>query len=126
MSFWKNTEIKKTRKEHRCEFCLRMVPKASAITYCRGKWEGEFQSYYLCSRCDEYIDRYCTDLSDGFSPGDFMEHVLSDLPDCPNCGKYNQVREYDWDDSMMLLSLECDSCEHKWTADYSMTKEGER
>ena len=126
MSFWRNSTIKSTRKEHRCEFCTRVIPIGSTADYCCGVWEGEFQSYYFCTRCSTYVDRNQIDLSDGFSPGDFMEYVLSDSLQCPNCGKYNQVREYDWDDSMMLLSLECDNCDHKWTVDYSMTKEGER
>jgi len=124
MSFWKNTEIKKTRKEHRCEFCNRVIPTGSTVDYCRGIWEGEFQSYYFCTRCSTYVDRNQIDLSDGFNPGDFMEHVLNESAPCPKCGKY-EWREYNWDDEMMFLSLECDNCDHKWVEDYSMTKEGE-
>lgn len=126
MSFWRNSMVKSTRKEHQCEFCNGFIPIGSTVDYCCGMWEGEFQSYYLCTRCATYIERNHIDLSEGFNPGDFTEHVLSSLPNCPNCGKYNQLREYDWDNSMMLLSLECDNCDHKWVEDYSMTKEGER
>ena len=119
MSFWKTTAIKATRKPHRCAYCGRLIPTKSPAEYNAGIWEGELNSYYLCERCTKFIKHYNVDLSEGFSPGDFIDVVYNMGVDCPQCGK-SRWREYDWDDDVMILSLECDNCDHKWTADFSM------
>ena len=121
MGFWRNTQIKHARKEHRCIFCLRIIQKGESAEYSAGMFEGEFQSFYFCTRCEKFVEKYNINLSDSFGEGDFMEYAHSiDLARCPSCGSYNH-REDEWTDkSMMSCKYQCDDCEHTWTADYSM------
>ena len=120
MSFWRNTKIKRTRKKHRCMFCSRVIKIGDPAEYNAGIWEGDFQSYYFCDRCRKFIEKYNTELSDGFSGGDFTEYISGfGLDCCPVCGSNNH-REYTWAGDMMSCKYECDNCDHIWDADYSM------
>ncbi|MBP1309104.1 hypothetical protein JOD82_002124 [Paenibacillus sp. 1182] len=52
--FIQNKKVK-TRKEHRCEGCTQNFPVDTTMVYVSGMWQGDWQSYYLCSPCDEFI-----------------------------------------------------------------------
>ena len=57
------TRVKRTRKEHQCEYCHRTIPKGSPnIYHWVGKMDGELQSSYACHWCDEHSDIFV----DGF------------------------------------------------------------
>jgi len=125
MSFWRNTQVKHTRKEHRCIFCLRIIRIGEPAEYCAGMFEGEFQHYYFCDRCNRFVELYQIELENGFTSGDFTDHIhYIDLASCPSCGSYNH-REAEWvDDNMLSCHYVCDDCGCTWTADFSM-KEAE-
>lgn len=120
MSFWNSRQINKTRKKHSCIFCQSIIPIGSSCRHETGTWEGEFFDYYLCNRCVKFIDEYKLDLSDGFSAGDFHEYIHKfDVLNCPNCGRDNH-RDCKWDENYYKAEFECDNCDEKWTADFSM------
>ena len=120
MSFWNSKQIKKSRKDHKCEFCGRKIPKGSSCKYEAGVYEGDFQSYYLCNRCVEAFSEWDIDLSDGFSCGEFYDYAYEHkLADCPECNSSNH-RESEWSEDTMSCEYECDNCDHIWTADYSL------
>lgn len=54
---WAFCETKhvKTRKDHKCIFCGRVIPKESKdIYHWHGMFEGEFQSEYACNWCEDH------------------------------------------------------------------------
>lgn len=74
--FW-NTKDVVTKKPHRCEGCLKEFPAGSKLEYNAGKWNGEMNSYYLCSPCRSFIDENDsvsdTLRDEGFAAGDIGE-----------------------------------------------------
>jgi len=120
MSFWESKKVKKTRKLHRCEYCGAMIPIGSSCNNETGTYDGDFNNYYLCNRCLTFMDLY-RDKSDE-ELGEFTEELMNtDLLDCPGCKSSNH-REYDFQDNMQNVKLECDDCNHKWTVDLSFEK----
>jgi len=95
--FWSNKKIGKTRKDHKCEFCNRTIPKGSTnILYWSGKFGGEFQSSYGCNWCEKHEDRL---VDDGY---------ISDFWDC--------IRE-DIFEELFIKYNYCDECESEIDAD---------
>jgi hypothetical protein len=83
-------------------------------------YEGDFNNYYLCNRCEEAIIEWDIDLSDGFSVGEFRDYAYGNkLADCPKCNSNNH-REYEWSEDGMFCHYECDNCDNIWTADYTL------
>ena len=118
MSFWENRKIKKTRKDHRCEYCGAKIPAGSSCENNVGTYEGDFNHYYLCERCLVFMDMY-RDNSES-ELGNFVDDVYnSDLLGCPGCGKNNH-REYEWSGNTQSVNLKCDNCEHEWSVDLSL------
>ncbi len=53
-SFIDDKVIKKTRKDHRCEYCQRTIPKGSPnIYHWKGTMDNEMQSSYACHWCEK-------------------------------------------------------------------------
>ena len=119
MSFWESKKIKKTRKPHTCEYCVRKIEIGESCRNEVGVWECEFNNYYLCNRCEKFIEKYDVDLSDGFDRGDFFEEAHhTKLAQCPNCGECNHS-EHEWSEDTMKCRYECDECDTAWEADFS-------
>lgn len=52
--FYDSTHVNKTRRNHTCEFCGRVIPSGTAnILHWKGMWEGEFQNSYACNWCED-------------------------------------------------------------------------
>lgn len=66
-----NSGYVKTRKEHKCEHCRRIIPKGSKVLNWHGMWDGEFQNSYACHWCEKQRDflvdenNYIVDFWDG-------------------------------------------------------------
>jgi hypothetical protein len=80
----------KTRKDHRCAYCGRTIPKGNKVFNWHGMFEGEFQNSYACHWCDEHQDELVDD--DGCI-SDFWECIDSIL-DYP----HEKYEEYDYSD----------------------------
>lgn len=77
--FYTSYRIKKTRKEHKCVVCSRMIPKGSAAYKQDGKTDGEFYSYYLCPTCTKLMDKYpqvIIDDCEGFVEPDILNEYM--------------------------------------------------
>lgn len=65
----------KTRKEHKCEFCGEIIQKGEEVHYTSGIYDHAFINYYMCKRCDDFIDTHdeCFDSiqENGFEYGDY-------------------------------------------------------
>ena len=48
--------IKKTRKRHVCELCLRKIPKGFPARRHKGKSEDGFFTYYTCNTCTKLLN----------------------------------------------------------------------
>ena len=48
--------IKKTRKGHVCELCLRKIPKGFSARRHKGKSEDRFFTYYTCNTCTKLLN----------------------------------------------------------------------
>lgn len=120
MSFWESKKIKKTRKQHRCEYCGADIPIGSSCRNEVGTYEGDFNNYYLCERCVVFLDLF-KDNSES-ELGSFVNDLFeSNILSCPECGEHN-FREYDFKDNMQAIEIECDDCEAKWTVDLSLER----
>ena len=118
MSFWESKDIKKTRKQHTCEYCGTKILIGSSCRNEVGLYEGDFNHYYLCLRCVLFMDMFRDRDNDEL--GCLHDEVMdNDLLDCPKCKGWNKS-EYDWSDDMQSMSLECDNCGHKWMVDLSL------
>lgn len=45
----------KGRKDHRCDECLRVIPKGEQHEYAKGLWEGDFSDFRTCGLCCDMI-----------------------------------------------------------------------
>lgn len=89
---YEHSDIKKTRKQHTCEVCLRKIPKGFSARLHTGKYDGEFFRYYTCNTCTQLVQKYpavCIDDDE-----DFIDSQL--LTDCMN--------EYDCHTQLQLLN----------------------
>ena len=68
--FYNERVINKTRKEHKCFGCCKKFPIGSTVIYISGVYEGNFNAYYLCDECDEYITEYPDIARDGYEEGE--------------------------------------------------------
>ncbi len=60
-----------TNKVHRCLTCLRTFPANTKMNYWVGKYEGDFNSHYLCMSCIEITNRIQDE--DGYDEGYTLE-----------------------------------------------------
>lgn len=114
MSFWKSRQYK-SKKQHRCEYCDKTIEVGEEYSRETGTFEGDFQDFCLCFRCDFVIDKFENDEY----LGDFYETVFENFLDCPACGDCN-LREHEFSADKMSCECECDHCDEKWTADLSI------
>lgn len=56
--FYRETQIKSTRNQHRCMGCLEFIPAGSEARYISGKYSYEFYAGHLCKVCTDYMDKY--------------------------------------------------------------------
>lgn len=50
-----NSKWVKARKPHQCEYCIGPIVIGETTMNVRGKYDGEFQNYYLHEECHEEI-----------------------------------------------------------------------
>ena len=48
--------IKRTRKKHVCELCIRKIPEGFSARLHKGKTEDGFFNYYTCNTCTKLLD----------------------------------------------------------------------
>lgn len=68
--FYRETLVKKTRKEHRCTGCCEKLPIGTTAFYIVGVFENEFSAYHLCLPCREYLDANPLERGDFWTEGD--------------------------------------------------------
>ena len=68
--FYRETEVKKTRKEHECLGCLTKINENSEAFYIVAVFEGDFGAYHLCKPCRDYLDRNPISRGDFWCEGD--------------------------------------------------------
>ena len=57
--FFNQDKHVKTRKEHRCEYCGKMIPKGTpGVLYESGSFDGYMFARYACSECQPYINDF--------------------------------------------------------------------
>lgn len=56
--FYSKSNIKKTRKPHKCFGCCRTIPAGSPAIYIASNEGGDFGTWYLCPECDDYASKY--------------------------------------------------------------------
>lgn len=44
-------ELRKARKEHRCDECGRIIERGDTYENVHGKWDGRLDTFKTCSRC---------------------------------------------------------------------------
>jgi hypothetical protein len=74
MNILADEHIKKTRKEHKCWGCLKIIPIGGKARKITNVDNGALVSSYWCDVCDAFtyeLDAY--ELDDGFSEGELRE-----------------------------------------------------
>lgn len=56
-----------TTKPHRCEWCGEQIPTHTECGNYRGKWQGDWQNWYMHPECEEAYSKD-DNYGDGFSP----------------------------------------------------------
>lgn len=121
MSFWNSTQISKTKKQHKCEFCTTTIPVGASCRNEKGVREGEFQSYYLCNRCSRLLDSREETWVDTYDDVllEFTECLSnSDIFNCPVCRKCS-CRKIEYSNDMLKAFVKCAKCGHKYEVDLS-------
>ena len=112
--FCKQKIVKKTGKDHKCEFCGRIIPKGSFnILNWSGKWDGELVNSYGCHWCIENEDRLTDEIS--LEILDFWDCLYEDI----FYDKIKELREsgnsivinFDSEDSDWLIFIDDDTGE---------------
>lgn len=65
-----NRDFVITRKEHKCEGCFDKIPAGSKVEYFKGRFDGDWYSYYLCDPCNDFVGSSDFEWGDGFTPGE--------------------------------------------------------
>jgi hypothetical protein len=109
--------IKKSRKPHTCVYCGRKTEPGEPCFQNVGKWQGEFQDWYLCDTCHTIYTELDLDWSEGISylDEDMTAAVYDTDTVCPKC----RNREFDIEISTKTpgIGFECDICGNIWTDD---------
>lgn len=75
--FYNEREVKKTRKNHRCQWCNEPIPAGSSTVYTSGVFEGDFFSGHMHKECAHAMHK--ADCEDGYIPGEHARgSVLED------------------------------------------------
>jgi hypothetical protein len=110
--FCNTKTVKKTKKDHHCEFCGRVIPKGSQnIFNWSGKFDGELVNCYGCHWCIANEDK----LVDGEEILDFWDCLYEDI-------FYDKIKElkesgnsivinFDSEDSDWLIFIDDDTGE---------------
>ena len=61
-----------TRKLHPCFGCRKWIAVGVKAQYHSGVFGGDFNSYYLCETCDDWLNDHRDYFDDGFSAGDIL------------------------------------------------------
>lgn len=59
-----------TRKEHKCDGCLTVIPKGKKVETCKGRNEAGFYKIYVCDDCIDHLNEYRDHFEDGWATGD--------------------------------------------------------
>ncbi|MDK7537826.1 hypothetical protein OWO94_13240 [Bacillus paranthracis] len=62
-------EIKKTRKDHKCLGCSKIIPIGTVAIKNSGMFENEFYSYYLHHECEDFISKNSEYFDEGLWNG---------------------------------------------------------
>lgn len=97
--FCETKAVKKTRKDHLCEFCGRTILKGSPnIFNWSGKFDGKMVNSYACHWCMEHEDR----LVDGEEILDFWDCLWEDI----FYDKRQELRKQGYEDVILSFDKE--------------------
>lgn len=95
--FW-NVKKVKPRKTHRCDICGKTIAIGEYCMYENGKFDGEFQSLYLCMTCYDLKEHYCHENREHVSDyGWNADNIIEDIREriCTECSTSNDcVHKY--------------------------------
>ena len=94
VTFHNETEIKKTRKAHRCAFCGTTIAQGSPAIRWSGKWDGDFFSEIGHPDCVAMWTAAYADWGDPWDgmPYDLVEAVLDGATDAEAADTLNHYR----------------------------------
>lgn len=120
MSFWNSRQVKKTKKEHRCIYCRCKIEVGSSCWHETGTHDGDFNDYRLCKRCRHLFTNYRNDFCPDSEIGEFFEDISNcGILKCPNCHR-DSCGEWEISHNKQSIEIECDDCDHHYTADLSI------
>ena len=108
--FCNTKTVKKTKKDHHCEFCGRVIPKGSQnIFNWSGKFDGEMVNSYACHWCDSNEDRLLDDYDNTIK--DFWDCMHDDffydkIQELKKLGYEDVMFEFDREDPDWLLLID--------------------
>jgi ribosomal protein L37AE/L43A len=125
-NFINEVTVKKTRKNHNCQYCGRLILKGSRnILRWWGKFEGEFQNSYACNWCEKHKDDL-TDEDTGYIDdfwGCIHDNVFYNIYDkykkcdCPDGGEIDAEFKGDY------LIWRCEDCGKEWHKEHMPVSE---
>jgi hypothetical protein len=71
--------VNKTRKDHKCDGCLKIILKGSPCMTAAGTFEDHFFSYRICLVCDDFLKGHREYFVDGWHEGDIGHSRMEEL-----------------------------------------------
>ena len=116
--FFETRHYAKTRKNHVCEYCDRLIPAGEPRYAISGKYEGDFQNYSLCPWCEQHIAQIENDNGSSyeFQRGGLYERVHDMMygEKCPDCGDEDYEICLHTERGAARLTCRAGGCRREW------------
>lgn len=115
MSDFGNYSQIKIRKDHKCVYCERTIPKGTSCFNYRGLWQGDWQNWYSCEFCEIHVDPISNEPISG---DEFINWLTSSSHfKCPNCEKHTSNHNFKWSKNCTAVDVQCTQCQFEWVVE---------
>lgn len=90
-----NTRYPKAMKQHKCEFCGKIIEKGERYFYYAGKYDGRFFTTKYCLICEKITSEYCSEIDNEYDEDEVREWLHDKhCHDCKHGGRFDDDCEH--------------------------------